>query len=323
LDDLVRVKTRTEGRDSGTGEYRLGEEERRGKWLDYVMGCTQVLRRGGLGIAGAELEIESDVPMGAGLSSSAALIVAVLRAFRESYALELDDVKLALLGQKAENDLVGAPVGVMDHMSASLGQAGSALFLDTRSLDYRALPLPAGDLVVIGSGIAHAHAGGEYRKRRSECEAAAHALGVEQLRELDDVDAHDVTRTRIEQLPEALRKRVRHVMTENARVLDAVKAIEAGNPARLGELMVQSHISMRDDFEVSLPAIDTLVAIAIADPDVFGARLTGGGFGGAVVVLARPRTGPAMADRVAAQYGRRTDHEARVLVGGSEPFVPS
>jgi galactokinase len=309
-DDRVRAWSREV---QAWEEYRLGEEARRGAWIDYVMGCTHALRTAGHAIGGVELRIASDVPVGSGLSSSAALEVAVLRAMRAAFALELDDVELALLGQRAENEIVGAPVGAMDQLCASLGESGVALFIDMRSLALRRVVLPDTlDLLVIESGIAHDHASGDYRTRRSECEEAARRLGVTLLRELETDDLE-----RIASLPAPLDRRVRHVVSENHRVLAAVEAIERGELATLGRLFAESHASMRDDYEVSLPAIDTLVAIASADPEVFAARLTGGGFGGSIVALAGAGAGAEAAARIVERYADRTNHRAQVLVAGS------
>jgi galactokinase len=309
IDDRVRAWSREIGQ---WEEYRLGEERRRGDWLDYVMGCTYAARTAGHELGGAVLRIASDVPLGGGLGSSAALEVAILRAMRDGFALTLDDVQLALLGQRAEHELVGAPVGAMDQLCASLGERGAALFIDMRSLELRRVPLPASiDLLVIASGLVHEHAAGSYRTRRAECEEAARLLGVECLRELTDGD-----RDRIARLPPPLDRRARHVVTENQRVLATVAAIERGELHRLGQLFAYSHASMRDDFEVSIPAIDTLVAIAAADPDVLAARLTGGGFGGSIVALAHGRTGVNAAHRIIERYAGQTGNAAQVLVAG-------
>jgi galactokinase len=308
-DDCVQAQSREMG---AADPYRIGDERQRGGWIDYVMGCTYAARTAGHVIGGADLYVESDVPVGGGLSSSAALEVAVLRAFREAYALELDDTQLALLGQRAENEIVGAPVGAMDQLCASLGEPGAALFIDTRSLEARHVSLPSElELLVIASGIRHDHAGGDYRTRRSECEEAARLLGVALLRELDVSDL-----PRIVKLPAPLDRRVRHVISENARVLAAVAAIEAGEIRALGPLFADSHASMRDDFEVSIPAIDLLVELATEDPDVIAARLTGGGFGGSIVAFAEAGTGARAAQRITDRYAAQTPHAPQVLVAG-------
>jgi galactokinase len=308
-DALVRV--RSDQASSGWLEYRLGHEEQRGTWLDYVQGVTWALREARYALPiGFELDIRSDVPLGAGLSSSAALEVALLRAMRQEFGLDLTDVNLALLGQRAENDFVGARCGIMDQMAATLADAGSALFLDTRSLDYRRVPLPArADLVVIHSGVSHEISGGDYNTRRAECEEAARLLGVAQLR---DVTLAELPR--LERLPEPLRRRARHVVTEDERVLSAVAALEANDLGLLGQLFDASHASMRDDFEVSAPDVDLLVGLAQTDRRVFGARMTGGGFGGSVVMLVQAGLGRAISEDVARQYAKRSGRSPSVLV---------
>ena len=303
-DDLVRVHSVQQGM---TASYRVGAEAPRHDWVDYVQGVTAVARPRALG--GFEAWIDSDVPPGSGLASSAALTVSMLRALRQAFAWELDDLRLALLGQRAEVELVGAPVGVMDPMAASLGTAGSALFVDTRSLRVERVGLPAGlGIAVVHSGISHDHASGEYRVRRRECEEATRALGVPDLRSLEVGDP------RIASLPSPLDRRVRHVVTENARVLEAVEDLRAGALEHLGALLNASHRSLRDDYQVSLPDLDRLVALADAAPGALGARLTGGGFGGAIVVAARPEGLRASMQRVAEQYRRETGRTATVLV---------
>ncbi len=290
--------------------YLVGTESRRGRWVDYLQAVTWVLSKAGLAVGGADILIESTVPLGAGLSSSAALEIALLRAFREAFSLSVGDVEMARLGQQAENQFVGAPVGVMDQMACTLAGDGEALFLDTRSLEWSVVPMPeSADLVVLNSGIAHSHVKGDYRTRRAECEEAARRLGVPQLR---DLDARDLPR--VMSLPEPLGRRARHVVSEDDRVLAAVAALRAGNLEALGGLFYASHESMRDDYEVSIPEIDLLVDLARQAPDVYGARLTGGGFGGSVVMLARPGRGRAVAGAIAAEYAARTGKTATVLV---------
>jgi galactokinase len=219
-------------------------------------------------------------------------------------------VRLAGLGQRAENEFVGAPVGIMDQMAASLADDHTALFLDTRSLQYEQVPLPAAAaLAVINSGVAHNHASGDYRTRRAECERAASALGVAQLR---DVSLDDLPRLVL--LPDPIGRRARHVVTENARVLEAVAAMKASDLRRLGGLFHASHISQRDDFEVSVPEIDLLVDLAQAEPGVHGARLTGGGFGGSIVALIDREAARGAAERVVAAYRERTGRTGSILV---------
>ena len=307
-DRTVQARS-TATQDAGT--YTLGRERQRGDWLDYIQGLTWALVHAGHELPGGfELSVASEVPLGAGLSSSAALEVAVLRAIRAEYALDIDDVALARLGQRAENDFVGARSGIMDQMAASLAEPGSALFLDTRTLDFRKVLLPTqAELVVIDSGVSHAIAGGDYNARRAECEQAAQLLGVPQLRDVTNADLE-----RIAALPDPLNRRARHVVTEDARVLEAVAAMEANYIVELGRLFNASHASMRDDFEVSVREVDLLVEFAQGDSDVYGARLTGGGFGGSVVILARRGHAREVGRRVAAAYAVRSGSTPTLLV---------
>jgi galactokinase len=294
-------------------EYRLEEEAPGRGWLDYVQGVTQVLRQAGHRLRGFDLRIDSDVPLGSGLSSSAALEVSLLRGLREAFSLDIDDLAIALAGQKAENDFVGAPVGVMDQMASSLADEGKALFLDTRTLRFERVPLPAkAELLVIDSGISHNHAGGEYRIRRQECEKAAELLGFPQLRDLDNQDLW-----RLVALPEPLDRRARHVITENARVRGAVAAMRDGDLERLGKLLNLSHQSLRDDYEVSIPEIDLLVELAQGERDVYGARITGGGFGGSIVAVTRAGAARQIGDKVVQEYAKQTQGKAQVLVPAS------
>jgi len=294
-------------------EFRIGDERRRRSWEDYAQGVTAAMRRRGLPFDGFDARFSSTVPLGAGLSSSASFEIALVRALIAAFDLALDAIAAARIGHEAETGLVGAPVGIMDQMAASLATAGAALFLDTRTLAFEHLPLPPdAELAVIDSGIAHHHAGGEYRVRRQECTAAAQRLGVAALRDAtpDQVEAA--------MLPAPLDRRARHVVTENARVLAARDAMKAADSVRLGSLMNESHDSMRDDFEVSLPEIDALVHIAQRDPRVFGARMTGGGFGGSIVALVNRGAAAAVANRVCGSYNASCGG-ASILIPPPEP----
>ncbi|GAA5512796.1 galactokinase [Deinococcus carri] len=258
------------------------------EFAPYVTGCLALT-----GVPDVlDVWISSDVPSG-GLSSSAALEIATLRALRELYALPLSDVDLALLGQRVEHEFVGVKSGIMDQMASSLADTRHMLFLDTRTLERRKLPLPAGgEVLVLDSGVPRRLAESGYNTRRAEVEEAARLLGVPELRDVADVEA-------LADLPELLLRRARHVVSENARVLRALDA-----PAPLfGELMNASHASLQSDYEVTVPRVDELVALLQAHPDVYGARMTGAGFGGAVVALARTDTAQRVARDVLAQYG--------------------
>jgi galactokinase len=291
-------------------EFELGAERRLQSWADYLQGVTWAVAERKPLTSGFELLVTSTVPIGKGLSSSASLEVAIARALNQAFSLGFGDVDIAMIGHRAETAFVGAPVGIMDQMVCSLGDSRSALFLDTATVEFHKIPLPAtAELAVIDSGIAHSHASGAYRTRRRECEDAARALGVRWLR---DVSTQDLPR--VAQLPPPLNRRARHVITENARVLEAVEAMRRNDAESLGRLFVESHASMRDDFDVSLPEIDRLVEIAIEQPDTLGARLTGGGFGGAIVMLCRTSTARSVTNRTVTIYTNETHRAAQVLL---------
>jgi galactokinase len=291
-------------------DYEVGTETARHDWLDYVRGVTWALGQAGFEIGGFDAQIETDLPLGSGLASSAALTVAMLRALREAFDLNLDDVMLARLAQRAEVELVGARVGIMDQMSASLGDETHALFIDTRSLNFERVSLPASiELVVINSGVSHSNVAGEYNTRRTECERACGLLRVESLR---DVEPSDLERVAL--LPPPLNRRARHVVTENQRVLDAVAALRDGRLDDLGALLAASHASMRDDYAVSVPEIDRLVELASSESDTIGARLTGGGFGGSMLAVTRRGSGAEIGARVVAHYRQESGRDGRLLV---------
>jgi len=307
-DQRVRLASDTQASD--IAEYTIGEEKPAGTWVDYIAGVTWTLRRGGYRRGGFDMLITSDVPVGKGLSSSAALEVAALRGLRSMFSLQVSDLDIAMLAHTAETQFVGAPVGVMDQMVCSLGKEGFAFFLDAASREFKHVPMPPDtSLRVIDSGIAHHHASGDYRTRRRECEEAARALKVAKLRDLTPADL-----PRVNALPEPLNRRARHVVTEDARVLDAVDALHAGDLRKFGALLKASHASLRDDFEVSLAEIDWLVDTADDDPNVLGARLTGGGFGGAVLMLCKPSAPVDTAQRVVTRYREEYGKKAEVLV---------
>jgi galactokinase len=290
-------------------EYELGNEARRDGWIDYVQGLTWALRDVS-GLHGFDVRIDSAIPPGGGLASSAALEVAVLRAIRSGFSLPFDDLELARVAHRAETDFVGAPVGLMDQLVCSVGRAEEAVFIDTGTVAFERVAIPRDmELIVLDSGIRHQHAGGEYATRRRESFEAAERLGVAYL---SDLSADDLPR--IDALPSPLDKRARHVVTENARVRSAVRALEAGMSSALGVLLNASHRSLRDDYEVSTPEIDALVDIAQRDSRIYGARLTGGGFGGCIVALADAGAGAGASARILGDYRAQTGRTgARVL----------
>jgi galactokinase len=262
-------------------------------FASYVFGCLVLAREHGAKIPPLDIYVSSEVPIGVGLSSSAALEVATLRCLRKLLDLPLDDVQIAQIAQRAEIEYAGVRCGIMDQMASSLADTSRALLLDTRSLERRFVPLPAGGAVlVLDSGIARSLAASGYNERRSECEQAAQLLGLSSLRDVETV-------AQLGSLPERLLRRARHVVTENARVLQAV---DCKSPQEFGKLMNASHASLRDDYEVSTVGLDKLVALLQVHEAVFGARLTGAGFGGACVALCRTDAVQAIARDVLASY---------------------
>jgi galactokinase len=270
----------------------------------YVGGCIEVLESGGHHVPGLCVKIESSVPIGVGLSSSAALEVAVLRGIRELLQLELSDVDIALMAQQAEVQYAGVRCGIMDQMASSLGDCEHMLYLDTRSLEHRRLPLPSdSEVIVLDSGTSRQLALSAYNRRREECETAARLLNVNTLRDADSL-------LPIRELPAPYNRRARHVVTENGRVLAALHA----SADEFGALMNESHQSLRDDYEVSSPALDALVNSLQRESAVFGARLTGAGFGGACIALVRSGYGPEAAAGALRSYARLGFGRGRSLV---------
>jgi galactokinase len=255
----------------------------RGAWSDYVAGVAKVLMDAGVAVSGADLMIESTVPIGAGVSSSAAIEVATAHALLALAGRTADGLTIARWCQKAENDFVGMPCGIMDQYASENGVEGAALVLDCARLTSTVAPLPVdASFLLVDSGVRHAHVDGAYRDRRADCETAARILGLGLLAELP-VSALDAALSR---LPPGPAKRCRHVVTETARVRRAADALARGDLAALGALIDQSHASLRDDMEVSTREVDRLAEIARETPGVFGARMMGGGFGGCIIALA-------------------------------------
>jgi galactokinase len=256
-------------------------------WSAYPLGLAWALTEFGVdldAVPGFDIFIDSNVPVGAGLSSSAAIECAVAVALNDVWRLDLDRPTLARVGQRAENVAVGAPTGIMDQSASLLGETDSAVFLDCRTLQSEIVPLgleAAGlEVLIIDTGVTHAHATGGYAERRASCEEGARFLGVESLR---DVSVGDLDRAR-DVLDDVTFRRVRHVVTENQRVLDTVRVLREQGPTAIGGLLDASHRSMRDDFEISVPELDLAVETAQANGAI-GARMTGGGFGGSAIAL--------------------------------------
>lgn len=267
------------------GAVDIGLDTRPGDvtgWAAYVAGVVWAMREAGHPVGGGELEVSSDVKIGAGLSSSAALECAALGAFAAAAQLSLDLIEQARLAQRAENDYVGAPTGLLDQLSALYGAPRRALLIDFREVSVQPVPFDPDEagvtLLVVDSHAAHEHAGGEYAARRTSCERAAGDLGVPSLREVTDTAALE----RVSDPVDA--RRARHIVTENARVLEFVAALRDSDYPAAGQLMTASHASMRDDFEITTPQLDAIADAAVA-AGAYGARMTGGGFGGSVIAL--------------------------------------
>jgi galactokinase len=292
---------------SSFGEISFGEAELKPGgvtgWAAYVAGVVWALCEAGFTVPGARMSITSDVPVGAGLSSSAALECAVLTALVDLGGLDLPIGKRPAVAQRAENVYVGAPTGIMDQSASTLCQAGNALFLDCRSLETAQIPFDVAAaglaVLVVDTKAPHRHVDGEYAARRSTCEAAASALGLPSLRDVSDLDD---ALSRLDD--EVMRRRVRHVVTENQRVLSVVDLLRAGEIRSIGPLMTASHASMRDDFDITVPEVDTAVEAALA-AGAYGARMTGGGFGGCVLALVDASATDAVAAAVADAFGYR------------------
>ncbi len=294
---------------------------RAGHWSDYVIGVVKMLVRSGRKLGGANLLLDGNVPQGAGLSSSASIEVAVGYALldlanRAMGGAEIDRTKLALICQQAENEFVGARCGIMDQFIASHGKRGQALLLDCRSLEYRLLPLPDdAALAICNTMVKHSHAQGEYNQRRAECEAGVRALSqhLPKVRALRDVTPADLEAYGRE-LPEIVMRRCRHVIGENARVLQAAAALARGDLQAFGNLMLESHRSLRDDYEVSCAELDRMVELAEQAQGVYGTRMTGGGFGGCTITLLQAGCVEAFRRTVGEGYERATGSKPEIYV---------
>ena len=258
-------------------EWSLGEKPRN-HWTDYIVGTYAILEREGFDVPLADIGVQSTIPIGGGVSSSAAFCVCLIRGLSKLANLEIDAERIAKLAQAVENDFIGLPCGLMDQMASSVGSVGQPLLFDTRdnSTTEHAL-IPGNTIMVFNSGVERQLRGSEYSDRRRQCENAASALGVASLRSITIADV-DGIKNPIDQ------KRARHVVTENARVMDACHALELLDSLKLGQILNAGHASLRDDFEVSVPAVDALVETCV-HAGALGARITGAGFGGCIVVL--------------------------------------
>jgi galactokinase len=292
--------------------FELGPISRTGTdWTEYVKGVAWALQEAGHRLKGWEGVMSGEVPRGAGLSSSAAVELAVQRAFATVSGLPWKPSEMALLGQRVENKWIGVNSGIMDQMIVAGGRKNHALLIDCRSLALEPVPVPAGAVVVVlDTGTRRGLVDSAYNERRSQCEEAARFFGVKALR---DVDAGTFS-ARQNELEPLVRRRARHVITENDRTVEAAKAMRAGDLTRLGQLMDASHASLRDDFEVTNNALNTIVTLARAQPGCFGARMTGAGFGGCAVALVAPEQAEAFVRTVNEKYKQATGNTSQCYV---------
>jgi galactokinase len=278
------------------------------EWARYVAGTAALLREDLGSLPGADLLIDGDLPIGAGLSSSASLELGVLVALLGLTGASVDRTELARLGQRVENEIIGVRSGIMDQLAIARGAAGAALLVDCRTLTTEAVPLPAGiGILVLDSAVPRTLAGSAYNTRRAECEAALRRLQdvAPRLRALRDVGP-DLLAEHGSRLSGVELRRARHVVSENARVQAGATALRAGDVEAFGRLMTDSHASLRDDYSVSGPELDILVAVALDTPGVLGARLTGAGFGGCAVALVTADAAERAATTIPARYRRAT-----------------
>ena len=303
-------------------EFNLEEpyESKPGSWLNHVEGMARVLESSGVRLKGANLLIRTELPIGSGLSSSAALQISTGFALLRLSGLEPDLVALARAGQKAEHQYVGARVGIMDQLAASVGARDTALLIDCRSLKTTKVPLQLGQFCVLlcNTNVRHRLSASQYNRRRAECEEGVRLLkqylpNIAALRDvsLDELNQYGSA------LPEVIRKRCRHVITENLRTLDATQALEQRQISRLGELLFQSHASLRDDYEVSCRELDLLVEFAAEVEKVAGARMTGGGFGGCTLNLVDKNVAKDFCSSIRSLYLEATGTEAAIYIVGS------
>jgi galactokinase len=299
-----------------TADLDDGTLTRRGDWSDYVIGTAMALQKNGWAVPGADLLVNGEVPIGSGLSSSAAIEISTGYALLDLGGKKMDLVELAIAGHRAENDFVGAHVGMMDQFISTHGLADHALLLDCRTLEARPLAIPPDvRLVVCNTGIKHELAGSEYNVRRLQCEEGVRLLSVA----LPGIKAlRDVTTVQLEKhkslLPAQIYRRCRHVVTEDERVGYAAQALLHGNLPALGTLMADSHRSLRDDYEVSCAELDIMVEIAGEQPGLIGARMTGGGFGGCTINLVQEESAQSFKSSVAAAYQHRTRIHPEIYV---------
>ena len=306
-DSQVRIRSLDLEVDSAFELHSLTKGE---GWLEYIKGVANELQKAGHELRGFDAVITGDVPRGAGLSSSAAVELATARAFAAVSGFAWDAAQMAKISQKAENEWVGMKCGIMDQMASAASKEGFALFLDCRTLEYQHAPLPKNtSVVILDTSTRRGLVDSAYNERRSQCEEAARWFGVKALRDVS-VDEFEKSSG----LSEVVMKRARHIITENARVLEAVNVLKEGNVKRLGELFNASHNSLRDDFEVTNEALNQIVECAQEQSSCYGARMTGAGFGGCAVALVQEENASDFTNAVSAAYKQKSGLDASVYV---------
>lgn len=313
--DDSRVRVIAVDYDNQVDEFDLAEEitfQQDKMWANYIRGVVKFLLQRGYDIQGADLAVSGNVPQGAGLSSSAALEVVIGQTFKVLYNLEMTQAEVALNGQQAENEFVGCNCGIMDQMISAEAMENHAMLLDCRSLETQPVSMPEDVAVmIINSNKQRGLVGSEYNTRREQCEAAAQRFGVKALRDvtIEQFNAQS------DMLDDVVAKRARHVITENDRTLEAADALRANDLKRMGELMAQSHASMRDDFEITVFEVDALVEIVKSViGEQGGVRMTGGGFGGCIVALVPPALVDKVTEAVESQYHAATGLKESIYV---------
>jgi galactokinase len=282
------------------GNFSLDDLHKGGRdWYEYLKGVAWALSKAGYDLEGWEGVMSSDIPVGAGLSSSAAIEVATARAFTQVSGFDWDPMRMAQMGRKAENGWIGVSSGIMDQMASAASQAGHALFLDCRSLVYENIPLPKDVVVIVlDTATRRGNIDSGYNERFEQCQKAARYFGVKALRDVTPKELLEKGKG----LDEVVYRRARHIVTENQRVLDAIEAMRSGDAVKLGLLLDASHVSMRDDFEITNEALNVMVGVARRQPGCYGARMTGGGFGGCAMALVNAGNAESFAATVAHEY---------------------
>lgn len=303
--DDGKIVLRSEGID-GAVEASVDALRHADIWADYPLGVAKVLKDAGYPIGGFEAEYTSTLPLGAGLSSSAAIEVCTAVLLSRLFDFQVGALDLAKLCRKAENEFVGVSCGLLDQVSSIFGKAEQAIFLDCRAETVETIKFPHGvGLLVVHSGVKHALSGGEYNERRDQCFEAARILGVPVLRDATSAQLAAAN------MPDLVKRRAAHITGENERVFEAVEDLRKGDAAAFGKLMSASHRSSIENFENSTPELDALVEIANAQPAVYGARLTGGGFGGAIVALTKSDEMEKTGAVIEAEYLKKTGHHGK------------